>query len=81
MGALSAHWDFDWKEAERRFRKAIEAQPSDYGARSWFGMVLTMLGRFAEAGEELRYAMRVNPLGSGTYARATRRAAKGSPYE
>lgn len=69
MGGLSAHWDFDWKEAERRFRRAIALQPSNFSARSWFGMVLTMLGRFAEAEEELLAAMRVNPLVAPGYAR------------
>lgn len=69
MAGLSAHWDFDWKESERRFRRAIALQPSNFSARSWFGMVLTMMGRFAEAEEELMAAMRVNPLVAPGYAR------------
>ena len=69
MGGLSAHWDFDWAEADRRFRRAIQFQPSSFSAHSWYAMVLTMLGRFDEAESELGIAMRLNPLGASGYAR------------
>jgi len=69
MGGLSAHWDFDWAEAGHRFRRAIQLQPSSFGAHSWYAVVLTMLGRFEEAESELAIAMRLNPLGASGYSR------------
>lgn len=69
MGGLSAHWDFAWAESDRRFRRALQFQPSSFSAHSWYAMVLTMMGRFDEAESELTIAMRLNPLGASGYAR------------
>lgn len=69
MAGISAHWEFDWAEALRRFRKAIALQPSSFMAHSWHGMVLTMLGRWDEAETELTQAIKLNPLGASGYAR------------
>ncbi|MEZ5399913.1 MAG: tetratricopeptide repeat protein [Bryobacteraceae bacterium] len=69
MAGIAAHWEFDWAEAERRFRRAIALQPSNYAAHSWFGGVLAMLGRFDEAESKYRLAMKLNPLFPSAYAR------------
>jgi serine/threonine-protein kinase len=69
MGGISAHWDFEWIEAEKRFQRAIAVQPSNYGAHSWYGMVLCMLGRFEQSREELTTAARLDPLRAASYTR------------
>lgn len=69
MAGISAHWDFNWAEAERRFRRAIALQPSNYSAHAWYGGVLAMLGRFDEAEHEYSIAIRLNPLFPSGHAR------------
>ncbi|MBX9602948.1 MAG: tetratricopeptide repeat protein [Bryobacteraceae bacterium] len=69
MGGISAHWDFDWAEAERHFQRAISLQPSNYGAHTWYGMVLSMLGRFDQAESELAAALKLNPLAASGFGR------------
>ncbi|MBL8214190.1 MAG: tetratricopeptide repeat protein [Bryobacterales bacterium] len=69
MAGISAHWEFDWAEAESRFRRAIALQPSNYAAHSWYGGVLAMLGRFDEAEREYGVAIRLNPLFASGHAR------------
>lgn len=69
MAGLSAHWEFDWAEAERRFRRAIALQPSNYAAHSWFGGVLAMLGRFDESESSYHVALKLNPLFPSGHAR------------
>lgn len=69
MAGISAHWEFDWGEAEVRFRRAIALQPSNYAAHSWYGGVLAMLGRFNEAEAEYQVAIRLNPLFASGHAR------------
>lgn len=69
MAGISAHWEFNWVEAERRFRRAIAIQPSNYSAHAWYGGVLAMLGRFDEAEREYGVAIRLNPLFPSGHAR------------
>lgn len=69
MAGLSAHGDFDWDEADRRFRRAIALQPSSYTAHGWYAMVLAMRGRFAAAEAELDLALKLDPLGASGYVR------------
>lgn len=69
MAGISAHWEFNWVEAERRFHRAIELQPSNYSAHAWYGGVLGMLGRFDEAEREYGVAIRLNPLFPSGHAR------------
>lgn len=69
MAGLSAHWEFNWEQAEQRFRHAIALQPSNYAAQSWYGGVLAMLGRFEEAESQYSKAVKLNPLFPSGHAR------------
>jgi TolB-like protein/Flp pilus assembly protein TadD len=54
-----------WKDAEQRFRRAIELDANSASARSEFAMnVLLPLGRIEEAVSEMRTAERADPLSS-----------------
>lgn len=57
----TAHYDFDLTTAEREFERALELNPRYATAHHWFGMVLGMMGRYAEAYTELQRALRVDP--------------------
>ncbi len=61
--AFSAmRFDWDWAEVEKEYGLAIAANPNSSNAHHWYGLYLTMRGRFAEAKEELRKAHALDPL-------------------
>jgi DNA-binding winged helix-turn-helix (wHTH) protein/Tfp pilus assembly protein PilF len=53
----------DWREAERRLRRAVEiAGPYDYDANLLYGLFLMNVGRTADARAHVERAMRAEPL-------------------
>ena len=65
-GALAeclALYDWDWEAAEAQFERALELDPNDSIARdAYAACCLVPQGRFAEAREHLRSALRTDPL-------------------
>ncbi len=55
------HHDWDWSRAETEFKRAIELNPSNARAHSWYGLLLTAAGRFDEAVAEGERALRLDP--------------------
>src|SRR5262245_8506949 len=55
-------YEWNWPAAEQSYRKAIELKPNYPTAHHWYGELLTTLGRFAEAQEELQKAQEFDPL-------------------
>ncbi len=63
LAFLRSNYDWEWREAERLYRRAIEINPGCATARHWFGLdFLASLGRWDEAGEEVEIARRLDPL-------------------
>jgi tetratricopeptide (TPR) repeat protein len=63
LACVCAVFDWDWRQAEADFRRAIELNPSYVTARHWFAIhCLAPQGRFAEAREELLRARDLDPL-------------------
>lgn len=63
LGCVRAIHDWDWPGAEAEFRRAIEIDPAYPTAHHWYAAnLLTPLGRFDQARDELRYALRAEPL-------------------
>ncbi len=58
--ALYHRWDF--VEAEREFRRAIELNPNYSSAHQWYGNLLVAAGRMPEAEAEMRRAGEIDPL-------------------
>ena len=54
--------DWDWRTAEKEFRRAIELNPNYATAHHWFAEHLMWRGRFQEALEESERARRLDPL-------------------
>lgn len=54
--------DWNWSAAEEEYRKAIALRPGDVLAHQWYGLLLTRRGRAEEAREQLRIALRLDPL-------------------
>ena len=37
LGIVAGHYDYDWSEAERRFRLAVGREPLSPHLRQWYG--------------------------------------------
>ena len=63
LGNIALQFDHDWRLAETEFRTAISRNPSNVTALRFYGMLLRCLGRFDEAKEVIRRALRLDPVG------------------
>jgi len=54
--------EWNWSEAERAYRKAVELNPSYALGQNWYGMFLLAMGRFDEALERVTRAKALDPL-------------------
>jgi TolB-like protein/DNA-binding winged helix-turn-helix (wHTH) protein/Tfp pilus assembly protein PilF len=63
LGAVSEQYDWNWREAERDYKRAIELNPNNALAHHSYGAVyLSSLGRFPQAVGELRKAHELDPM-------------------
>jgi tetratricopeptide (TPR) repeat protein len=61
--ANSILWfEYEWAEAEKGYKKAIELSPSDVEAHHMYSHLLESLGRFDEAIAEMKRALDLEPL-------------------
>ncbi|HEY7369899.1 MAG TPA: protein kinase [Thermoanaerobaculia bacterium] len=56
------YYDWNWSEAEREYRKCLEAIPNYPTAHNYYANLLTALGRFDEALPQWRRAQELDPL-------------------
>lgn len=62
LGTAQFYYDWDFASAERTYRRALEAAPSDGQAKEYLALLLAALGRVDEAVEFGEEAVRVEPL-------------------
>ncbi len=62
LGIVLTDFDWAWAPAETEYRKAIELNPNYATAHHWYGLLLTMLGRFDEALAQSRRAHELDPF-------------------
>jgi TolB-like protein/tetratricopeptide (TPR) repeat protein len=62
LGTIASDYDWDWPEAERRFRVAIELNPSLATAYQQYSFYLSNMGRFDEALAAAGRAQELDPL-------------------
>ena len=62
LGRIKAVFDWDWSIAEAEFRRAIELNPNYATAPHWFSDVLSSVGRFDEALDQIKRAQELDPL-------------------
>jgi len=55
-------YDWNWKEAEREYRRAIELNPSYATAHQWYAEFLSTQGRHDDARKEITRARELDPL-------------------
>jgi serine/threonine-protein kinase len=62
LGAVRFLADWNWPEAERDFRRALELNPGDMEAHRMYSAYLSAMGRGEEALAEARRAQELDPL-------------------
>jgi serine/threonine-protein kinase len=63
LGVVAMLWDWDWAEAERCFRRALELNPDYVPTLLWYSFLLTIRGRHDESLATVQHAAEVEPLG------------------
>src|SRR5262249_15361109 len=54
--------EWDWRGAEREYRRAIDLDPNNAQARGWYGLLLATVGQLTEAHTQIELAARLDPL-------------------
>ena len=67
---VDAFYNFDWAQGERTFRRAIQLNPNEATAHLFYGQLLMVVGRFADASQEIERARALDPLSSYASAMA-----------
>src|SRR5215467_10350241 len=70
LGAIRFLYDWDWLQADKEFRRAIELNPNSTDAHVWRGVFLAQMGRFDEALPEIQRAEALDPLSLAVHVNA-----------
>lgn len=62
LGNVLMTYDWDWRGAEREFRRALALNPGYAPARHWYALDLLVMGRHEDALREVRRARELEPL-------------------
>lgn len=62
LAVIAENYDWDWRTAEKEFRRAIQLDPGYATAHHWYAEYLAWQGRFDEAFAEMAQARRLDPL-------------------
>ena len=62
LGFAKTFYEWDWPEAEKEFKRAIELNPDYASAHEWYGLYLSAMGRVDEAIAEAELARDLDPL-------------------
>jgi TolB-like protein len=62
LALIAMNYDWDWSEADRQYRIAIDLSPNYPVAHAWYGEYLAFMGRFAEGIAHNARAQELDPL-------------------
>jgi TolB-like protein/DNA-binding winged helix-turn-helix (wHTH) protein len=62
LAFILTNYYWDWGEAEKRFKRAIELNPNYAMAHNWYSQYLSFMGRTDEAIREAKRAQELDPL-------------------
>jgi len=62
LALVKEQYEWDWKGAEREFRRAIELKPNYATAHQWYSECLAFMGRTAESIFHMERAYELDPL-------------------
>lgn len=81
LAMTEAYYEWNWAGAEREFRRTLEMHPQSVTVRRAYAIVLSCLGRFEEATEEIEKAHAIDPLSVQVRATAGVIAHRAKQYE
>jgi len=61
-GIVAVYLEYDWKEAERRFRLAMARDPVSVNVRLYYTWYLQLVGRPTEAVQQMNLGLQADPL-------------------
>jgi TolB-like protein/Tfp pilus assembly protein PilF len=61
LASIKLNYEWDWLQAEKEYKRAIELDPSLASAHSWYAVYLWVMERFDEALSESRRAQELEP--------------------
>jgi TolB-like protein/DNA-binding SARP family transcriptional activator/Tfp pilus assembly protein PilF len=61
--AVALQWQRDWQGADQEFRRALELNPGNAVAHTWYSLLLRGMGRSQEALHESQLAAQLDPFG------------------
>lgn len=64
LGFINTHYDWNWKEAEREFKQALQLNPNSTIVHMWYSFFLTITRRNEEAIVEAKRSQKLDPLSS-----------------
>ena len=62
MGMIAFYYEWNWKNSEHEFQRAIELNPGYVTAHQWYSYYLRAMGRLPEALQEAQKAQQLDPL-------------------
>jgi TolB-like protein/DNA-binding winged helix-turn-helix (wHTH) protein len=62
LALVEFYYDWNWKQSEEEFRRAIDLNPNYATAHQWYSHYLTAMLRFPEAVEQAEAAQQIDPL-------------------
>jgi len=62
LGLIRTTYDWDWRQAETSFNRALEIEPNSIEVLHRYGMLMVRLRRFSKARELLAKAREIDPL-------------------
>lgn len=62
QAAILTWYDWDWEEAEREYRRALELNPDDAFTRYWYSVLLDLTNRPEEGEAQVLQAAALDPL-------------------
>jgi len=62
LAVIAQDYDWDWRTAEKEYRRAIELDANYATAHHWYAEELALVGRFPEALAEIERARQLDPL-------------------
>jgi serine/threonine protein kinase/tetratricopeptide (TPR) repeat protein len=63
LAIVAAKYEWDWSNAAREFKKALELNPNSAAAHLWYGLYLASMGLMGESIAELKQAQQLDPFG------------------
>ena len=67
LAFLHFYYDWNWREAERAFERALELDPGHARAQRWYALFLSAMGRHGDASRHIESALSLDPTAIVTH--------------